>query len=78
MNGDQDSGAAVLSRRMALGKMGLTVAAAGAVAPWPRIATAQEATPADPPDFKVVLHVSQDAHWPYAISNLRNLEQEQP
>ena len=31
-----------------------------------------------PADFGVVLHVSADGHWPYALSNLENLAASQP
>ena len=77
---DEDEGArkALLTRRGALGRMGMTMAAAGGLAEAPRIAAAQEATPVVPADFKVVLHASQESHWAYVISNLRNLEQERP
>lgn len=37
-----------------------------------------EATPAIPDDFKVVLHASEVQHWPYVLSNLRNLTSEWP
>jgi uncharacterized protein len=70
-------GSGVVSRRGALGTLGLGVAAVGALA-QPRISAAQEATPESPGDFKVVLHASQESHWPYIISNLKNLEQDQP
>ena len=72
------SGANVLSRRGALGRLGLGVAAVGALAETPRLASAQEATPESPADFKVVLHASQESHWIYILSNLKNLEQDQP
>ena len=78
--------AAGVSRRGALGRLG--AAAAGALGcPWAsaalsRPAAAQEATPVDtagvPADFKVVLHVSEEQHWPYVRSNLANLTQEWP
>jgi intracellular sulfur oxidation DsrE/DsrF family protein len=37
-----------------------------------------EATPAIPADFKVVLHAAEVQHWPYILSNLRNLTSEWP
>ena len=55
----------------------MSVAAVGALAE-PRINAAQEATPESPGAFKVVLHASQESHWVYVLSNLRNLEQDQP
>jgi intracellular sulfur oxidation DsrE/DsrF family protein len=36
------------------------------------------ATPAIPPDFKVVLHAAEVENWPYVLSNLKNLTQEWP
>lgn len=44
-------------------------------------AAAADATPTAgdlPPDFKVVFHVSDGAHWPYALSNVENLRQDWP
>jgi intracellular sulfur oxidation DsrE/DsrF family protein len=70
-------GTGVVSRRGALGRLGLSVAAVGALAE-PRISAAQEATPESPGEFKVVFHASQESHWVYILSNLRNLEQDQP
>jgi len=55
----------------------LSVAAVSALAE-PRISAALEATPESPGEFKVVLHASQESHWIYILSNLRNLEQDQP
>lgn len=59
---------------------GIGAAAAGAIVP--RVATAQEATPAEaesvPPDFRVVLHVSTIDHWPYALSNIDNMQHDWP
>lgn len=68
----------VVTRRGALGQLGAGVAAMAALTEAPRIASAQEATPASPGDFKAVLHASQESHWVYVLSNLRNLEQDQP
>ena len=68
----------VVSRRGALGKLGLGMAAVGVLSETSRIASAQEATPDVPGDFKVVLHASQESHWVYILANLRNLEQIHP
>jgi intracellular sulfur oxidation DsrE/DsrF family protein len=76
-NGQGTLAAGVISRRGAIERLGLSVAAVSALAE-PRSSAAQEATPESPGDFKVVFHVSQESHWPYAISNLKNLEQDQP
>ena len=71
-----------LTRRVALRGLGLTLAAAAGVAAATSDLLAQEATPAAaaevPPDFKVVLHASEEQHWPYILSNLKNLTQEWP
>ncbi|HET7095405.1 MAG TPA: hypothetical protein VFI22_18080 [Thermomicrobiales bacterium] len=60
--------------------VGIGAAAAGALGP--RLATAQDATPAAgspvPPDFRVVLHVSSIDHWPYALSNIDHLQHDWP
>jgi intracellular sulfur oxidation DsrE/DsrF family protein len=69
--------AGVVSRRGALGRLGFGVAAIGVLADT-RISAAQEATPESPGDFKVVLHASQESHWVYILSNLKNLEHDQP
>lgn len=75
-----DSG---VSRRGAL-KIGgaALVAAAGALDQAAGVAAQAEAspaaTPAIPPDFKVVLHASQEQHWLYILSNLKNLTHEWP
>ena len=74
------------SRRRALQSAGAAlVTAAGiaehapdAVAQTPSGSPAAAATPAIPPDFKVVLHAAEVQHWPYVLSNLRNLTQEWP
>ena len=76
--GQGTSGTDVLSRRGALTRLGLGVAAVSTLAESPRISLAQEATPEVPGDFKVVLHASQESHWVYILSNLKNLEQDQP
>jgi intracellular sulfur oxidation DsrE/DsrF family protein len=59
---------------------GIGAAAASALAP--RLAMAQDATPAGessvPPDFRVVLHVSRIDHWPYVLSNIDNLQRDWP
>jgi intracellular sulfur oxidation DsrE/DsrF family protein len=67
-----------LSRRRALRGIGGTMAAtAGMAAKGGEGAMAKDAgTPeaaALPPDFKVVFHASEPQHWPYVISNLRNV-----
>jgi intracellular sulfur oxidation DsrE/DsrF family protein len=70
-----------LTRRNALRGLGLTLAAAaGANVIAPQSASAQEATPPPEvtPDFKVVLHASEEQHWPYILSNLKNLTQDWP
>ena len=36
------------------------------------------ATPTVPADFKVVLHAAEVEHWPYVLSNVKNLTQEWP
>jgi len=72
------SRSSVVTRRGALGRLGVGVVAVGALAEAPRITSAQDATPASPGDFKVVLHASQESHWVYILSNLKNLEQDQP
>lgn len=71
-------GGGVVSRRGALGRLGLSVAAVGALAEPLRVSAAQEATPVSPGDFKVVLHASQESHWVYILSNLKNLEHDEP
>lgn len=78
-----DAGAvrAGVSRRGVLWSLGL--AAATGVTALPAEATAaQAATPLAtavvPDDFKVVLHASQEQHWPYVMSNLTNLTQAWP
>lgn len=67
-----------LTRREVAG--GIGVAAAGALAP--RLTSAQAASPAAglpvPPDFRVVLHVSRIDHWPYALSNVDNVQRDWP
>jgi intracellular sulfur oxidation DsrE/DsrF family protein len=68
----------IVSRRDALGTLGLGAAAVGALAESSRLAAAQEATPAAPSTFKVVLHASQESHWAYILANLRNLEESHP
>jgi uncharacterized protein len=78
VGGEAMSGASVLSRRGAIGRLGFGVAAIGGLSETPRLASAQAATPESPGDFKVVLHASQESHWIYILSNLKNLEQDQP
>jgi intracellular sulfur oxidation DsrE/DsrF family protein len=75
--GDQESR---VTRRLALGQIGVGVAGAASMIAVGRSTAAQEATP-EPvrdvaPDFKVVLHVGQGQNWPYVLSNLRNLTAE--
>ena len=71
-----------LTRRSALRGIGGTMAAtAGIAARRPNAAMAQvEGTPVAmlPPDFKVVFHASEPQHWPYVISNLRNVSHDWP
>ncbi len=73
-----------VSRRGALHGLGVFVAAAGVAALQSEAAAAQDATPAGMPEapadfeFKVVLHASQEQHWPYVISNLTNLTRQWP
>ena len=81
MTDDVGAVRAGVSRRGVL--RGLGLAAATGVTALPGEATAaQAATPPAtavvPDDFKVVLHASQEQHWPYVISNLTNLTQEWP
>jgi intracellular sulfur oxidation DsrE/DsrF family protein len=68
-----------LTRRDALLRLGGTMAMAAIVLQHGQTALAQDATPtATPPiapDFKVVIHASEVQHWPYALSNLKNLTQ---
>jgi intracellular sulfur oxidation DsrE/DsrF family protein len=68
----QSGGAAVVSA------IGITHHLRGAAAQTPAGAAAGAATPAVPPDFKVVLHAAEVQNWPYVLSNLRNLTQEWP
>ena len=70
-----------VTRRDALHIGGAALAAAAAgMATSASLAAAQEATPAAevPADFKVVLHAAQEQHWPYVVSNLRNLTTDWP
>ena len=74
---------AALSRRGALRRLGTAAAGAVGAAVLGRMTgTAQEATPAAtpqlPPDFKVVLHASEEQHWAYVRSNLANLTHDWP
>lgn len=41
-------------------------------------ATPESLPPGVPPDFKVVFHAAESGHWPYVVSNLRNLTQMWP
>jgi intracellular sulfur oxidation DsrE/DsrF family protein len=54
---------------------GLSVAAVAAQSAPSTPASTPEPVP---PDFKVVFHAAQDQHWPYILSNLKNLTQEWP
>jgi uncharacterized protein len=56
------------TRRAVIG--GLGAAAAGAV---PLAAMAQGTPTTGDPQVRVVFHVAQPDHWPYALSNLDNL-----
>lgn len=70
-----------VTRRAALRGIGGTVAAAGLSAGGSVAALArQDATPAPgvPPDFRVVLHAAEEQHWPYVLSNLKNLTTDWP
>ena len=71
-----------LTRREALAGLGWTLATATGLVASGQSAMAQHATPAAlptvPPDFRVVLHASQEQHWVYVLSNLKNLTQEWP
>lgn len=77
---------AEMTRRGALGHFGAALAVTAGIAGLNQIAVAAQDAPSTPaapsepvpPDFKVVLHASQTQHWPYIISNLRNLTQEWP
>ena len=73
---------AELDRRRALLHIGGTVASAAIALQHSQTALAQDVTPAAtppvPPDFKVVIHASEVQHWPYALSNLKNLTQMWP
>jgi intracellular sulfur oxidation DsrE/DsrF family protein len=68
-----------LTRRGALLRIGGTVATAAIALHHGQPALAQDSTPAATPpiapDFKVVIHASEVQHWPYALSNLKNLTQ---
>ena len=73
------------SRRRALQSAGAAVIASVGTTGHAPDATAQDvsassaaATPTIAPDFKVVLHAAEVQHWPYVLSNLRNLTQEWP
>jgi uncharacterized protein len=68
----QTAGAALVSAA------GITEHTADAGAQSPAASPAVAATPAIPPDFKVVLHAAEVQNWPYVLSNLRNLTQEWP
>lgn len=68
------------TRRAAV-RLGLALAGAGGSLATASPASTSPATPTPselPPEMRVVLHVSQEAHWPYALSNLDNLTQEWP
>ncbi len=66
--------AATVTRRKTLALLGAGLAATSGV----EAAAAQDATPAVPEDFKVVLHAGQEQNWPYVLSNLKNLTEEWP
>lgn len=73
------------SRERSLGRRGVLRRASGSLLAATALAAAahlpaaaQDATPEVPADFKVVLHVSQEGHWSYAVSNLKNLTAEWP
>ena len=60
---------------VAVGSMAGVAVGVGGV----QAAPAGEATPTGlPADFGVVFHVSDDDHWPYALSNLENLAATHP
>ena len=72
-----------ITRRRAFGQIGGSLAAVAVITmPQGEPVAAQEATPAAtpavPPDFKVVLHAAEEQNWPYVLSNLRNLTAEWP
>lgn len=72
------------SRRRALQGGGAALVAAVGIGEDRRSALTQDqeatpaATPAVPPDFKVVLHAAEEQNWIYVLSNLKNLTQEWP
>jgi uncharacterized protein len=73
------------SRRRALQSAGASLVASVAIAEHAPNAAGQSATgspaaatPAVPADFRVVLHAAEVEHWPYVLSNLKNLTQEWP
>ena len=73
------------SRRRALQSAGAALVASAAITERAPGAAAEGATsspviatPAVPADFKVVLHAAEVEHWPYVLSNLKNLTQEWP
>ncbi len=68
------------TRRGALVSGSAALAAAAGIVLAPRAVTAQsaEATPAIPPDFRVVLHAAEVQNWPYILSNLKNLTHDWP
>ena len=74
------------SRRRALQSGGAAVVAAMGIGQHVRGAAAQTpagtpdtaASPTIPDDFKVVLHAAEVQHWPYVLSNVRNLTDEWP
>jgi intracellular sulfur oxidation DsrE/DsrF family protein len=68
----QTAGAALVSAA------GIAEHAPDAGAQSPAASPAIAATPTIPADFKVVLHAAEVQHWPYVLSNLRNLTQEWP
>jgi intracellular sulfur oxidation DsrE/DsrF family protein len=66
-----------------MSRIGGTLAVAAGIAWSDRSPVAAQeaspaATPAVPPDFKVVLHAAEEQNWQYVLSNLRNLTQEWP
>jgi intracellular sulfur oxidation DsrE/DsrF family protein len=88
MGPDAETGKqAELTRRGALGHVGAALAVASGIAGLNQVAAAAQDAPSTPaaatsdpvpPDFKVVFHAAQSQHWPYILSNLRNLTQEWP
>ena len=68
----QSGGAALVTA------VGITQQPPGTAAQTPAGAPAGPAPPTVPADFGVVLHAAEAQHWPYVLSNLRNLTQAWP